>query len=156
FMHLLETAPSVGFQPPSPAQQLGTTPLAAPGQGATGALLLEQNGAEGENSAEDEPEGNDTDEVEAVQPNGGDPISDSELKEREREILSALLLLKADGERRRVSRNKAARKADPSCKPSSYNKAIASLVKKGYVASQTGPGGGIWLSPEGVCLAKTV
>jgi hypothetical protein len=79
-----------------------------------------------------------------------------ELGEREHEILRALLLLKAEGERRRVSRKKAARKADAGCNPSSYNKAIASLVGKGFVKSRTGPGGGIWLTPEGASFAKAI
>src|SRR5262245_113735 len=77
-----------------------------------------------------------------------------ESREREDEILRALLLLKADGNHRRVSRLQAARKADPECKPSSYNKAIASLAQKGFIKSRVGPRGGIWLTPEGVSRAK--
>jgi hypothetical protein len=80
----------------------------------------------------------------------------AELKERENEILHALLLLKAEGERRRVSREKASKKADPACKTSSYNRAIASLVKRGFVESQKGPTGGIWLTSEGVSAAKAL
>jgi hypothetical protein len=79
-----------------------------------------------------------------------------ELPEREQEILKALLLLKAEGKHRRVSRDKAARKADPECKPSTYNVHVRSLIKRGLLRSQKGPGGGIWLTPEGGAVAKSL
>src|SRR5262249_31524359 len=50
-----------------------------------------------------------------------------EMADREEDILVALSRLNANGQRRRVSRRKAALKADPGCTPSSYNKAIAAL-----------------------------
>jgi hypothetical protein len=78
----------------------------------------------------------------------------TELIEREKEILHSLLHLKAEGERRRVSRDQAARKADPASKASSYYQAIASLARKGLICSRRGPNGGLWLTPEGVSAAK--
>jgi hypothetical protein len=81
--------------------------------------------------------------------------ADNELNEREGEILLALLLLKATGKRRAVSRHKAATKADPATKPASYNKAIASLVERKLVESKSGPGGGIWLTSDGMRFAES-
>jgi hypothetical protein len=101
--------------------------------------------------------GADSDQGEAKQAEGADEgTSPQELSDREKEILQALQVLKADGERRRVSRQKAARKTDPGCKPSTYNKAISSLVKRGFVESRSGPGGGIWLTPAGVVAAEAL
>jgi hypothetical protein len=97
-------------------------------------------------AAEGDGTGRDQEEAEA---NGVD------LNEREREVLRALLLLSATGQRRAVSRDTAARKVDPACKPGSYYKAVASLVTKGLVNRQLGPGGGIWLTPKGEFTAKT-
>jgi hypothetical protein len=82
--------------------------------------------------------------------------ADAELQERENHILRALLMLKAESKRRSVSRIRAARKADPACKASSYNKAVASLVGKGLVKSKRGPNGGIWLTPDGVSAATAL
>ena len=79
-----------------------------------------------------------------------------DLNEREREILRALVLVHADAERRSVARLKAARKADPACPASSYNQAVASLVKKKLVGSKRGPRGGIWLTPMGLSAANTL
>jgi hypothetical protein len=89
------------------------------------------------------------------QPEAGES-ADAELQERENDILRALLMLKAESNRRSVSRSRAAIKVDPACKPSSYNKAVASLVAKGLVKSKKGPNGGIWLTPDGVSAAKAV
>jgi hypothetical protein len=82
--------------------------------------------------------------------------ADAELQERENDILRALLMLKADGKRRSVPRFRAARRVDPACKASSYNKAVASLVAKGLVNSKRGPNGGIWLTPDGVSAATAL
>jgi DNA-binding IscR family transcriptional regulator len=78
------------------------------------------------------------------------------LSDREKEILKALLLLKADGENRRVARRLAARKADPECSPGTYNKPVASLNRRGLVRCKKGPNGGIWLAPQGVTDAKAL
>jgi hypothetical protein len=79
-----------------------------------------------------------------------------ELVEREREILQALLILKATGKRRSVPRRKAAKQVDPAAKSASYNKAVASLVEKKLVESKAGPRGGIWLTPAGMQLAESI
>jgi hypothetical protein len=78
-----------------------------------------------------------------------------ELPEREQEILKALLL-KAEGKHRRVLREKAARRADPGCKPGTYNSHVVSLIKRGLVQSQKGPNGGIWLTAEGCAVAQSL
>jgi hypothetical protein len=85
-----------------------------------------------------------------------DKVDPTRLNEREREILSALLRLNANTERYSVDRLKAAKTADKKGRPSSYYKAIASLVKNRLVRSQKGPGGGIWLTPDGVRLAQVI
>jgi hypothetical protein len=102
--------------------------------------------AEGAGAGEHSPQ---AEQVEAEQPPGAD-ADETELGDREKEILVALLLLKADSKRRRVSRAKAARKADPGCQPSTYNKPVSNLPKRGLVVSKRGPNGGIWLTPQGV------
>lgn len=79
-----------------------------------------------------------------------------EPEEREREILVALLLLGAVTERRRVSRRKAARKADSDTVVSIYNRPIAALGKRGLLCSKKGPNGGIWLTPNGKTAAQSL
>ena len=79
-----------------------------------------------------------------------------ELKEREKEVLRALLALKADSERRAVSRLQVARKADRHSPRSSYNKAIAGLSPKGLIKTRRGPNGGVWLTAKGVSAAKAL
>jgi hypothetical protein len=98
-----------------------------------------------------QPEGADTDAGQVT-----DTEEEEDLTEREHEILQALLILKATGKKRSVSRHRAAKKADPAAKPASYNKAIASLVAKELVESKPGPGGGIWLTPAGVQAAESL
>jgi hypothetical protein len=83
-------------------------------------------------------------------------VEPSELNEREQEILKALVLLKATGERRRVSRDDAAKKADPASRPSSYYHAIAALGKRGLIKTRKGPNAGIWLLPAGISAADTL
>jgi hypothetical protein len=84
-------------------------------------------------------------------PGGGTPVpdTDSELGEREKEILQALLLLKAVGKRTRVSRQNVAKRVRPGLKASTAGHAISSLVKRGPVDSLRGQTGGVWLTPEG-------
>jgi hypothetical protein len=98
----------------------------------------------------------------AVPPFSSHPTIDAaltppeELKEREGEILVALLLLGAVSKRNRVSRRKAARKADPEANESTYYRHIASLAKRELVRSEKGPLGGIWLTPNGKTVAQSL
>lgn len=78
------------------------------------------------------------------------------LGEREREVLVALLLLGSVTERKRVSRRKAARKADPIAAVSTYNRPTRQLVERGLVCSKKGPNGGIWLTPSGEAVAQSL
>jgi hypothetical protein len=86
----------------------------------------------------------------------GEGEGDKPLNEREQELLLAYLTLEATSKRRKVARLRAAMKAD-SEKPSSYNRANASLVKRGLlrVASKR-EGSGCWLTAEGIALAKEI
>jgi hypothetical protein len=76
------------------------------------------------------------------------------LSNREQEILQALLLLGADSPRRRQSVWQTTRSVDRSAKPNSYKGQVASLVERGLVESQKGPGGGIWLTSQGKSRAE--
>jgi hypothetical protein len=79
-----------------------------------------------------------------------------ELKDREKEVLRAMLILKATSKLKARPRLQVARKADPGSPPSSYFKAIASLTKNGLAESKKGPNGGVWLTSEGVSAAKAL
>jgi hypothetical protein len=83
-------------------------------------------------------------------------IEQSQLSERGQEILKALLELGAEGRRRKVTRDKAAGKADPKGSASSYYKDIATLGKDGLIVVARGAGGGIWLTPKGKSTAKAL
>jgi hypothetical protein len=87
---------------------------------------------------------------------GEDAAIPAELTDRQQEILVALLRLNAVGEHRRVSRAKASRKADSSTPVSTYNRPIATLADHGLIRSKKGPTGGIWLTPEGETVAKSL
>jgi hypothetical protein len=84
------------------------------------------------------------------------PQASEALNEREEKILRALLRLGAAGERTRVPRRRAAREAEPEDKPASFNHTFVSLGERGLVCSRTGPGGGIWLTKEGMAAAKAL
>ncbi len=74
-----------------------------------------------------------------------------ELNPRERELLQAYNALNATTKRTRVSRTRAARKAEPGSPPSTYNRANAKLVKKGYLRVGTkAEKGGCWLTTKGI------
>ena len=102
------------------------------------------------------PKTNTTKEKAKSQNGDSPPDGDDEISERENEILRALLMLGATNKKMRVSRLKAARRVDPDCIASSYNWAIASLSKKGLIQSRQGPGGGIWLTTEGITVATAL
>jgi hypothetical protein len=78
----------------------------------------------------------------------------SELPQREKDILKALLLLKALGRNRSVTREKAVRKVDPACRPASYNKAVARLKRRGLI--DTCKRVGIWLLPAGKAAGEAL
>jgi hypothetical protein len=82
--------------------------------------------------------------------------TDTQAVERKNDILRALLMLKAVSERRRVSRKRAAMKADPGCRPASYSKTISALATDKLVQTLRGPGGGIWLTSEGLTAAQAL
>jgi hypothetical protein len=79
-----------------------------------------------------------------------------ELNARQKEALQALLLLGAKGERRARSLCEVVRKVDPSAKEVSFKKDLAALVKRGLAASKKGPGGGFWLTAEGITIAEQI
>jgi hypothetical protein len=76
------------------------------------------------------------------------------LSERQKDLLRALLRLKAVGPRSRVSVEKAAMKVDPAGKSGSYKNPISALARLGLVQSKKGPGGGIWLTASGKAEAE--
>lgn len=77
-----------------------------------------------------------------------------DLSDREAEVMKALLLLNAIGKRTRTSRSKVAKKVAPARKPSTFGHVISALVKRGFLESHTGNQGGIWLTPEGLTVAR--
>ncbi|MHB1421852.1 MAG: hypothetical protein ACYC3I_01385 [Gemmataceae bacterium] len=79
-----------------------------------------------------------------------------DIPERQREILTALLLLGAVTDRNRVARRKAASKADPEAAESTYNRPIAALAGRGLIGSKKGPDGGIWLTSNGEIAAQSL
>jgi hypothetical protein len=88
-------------------------------------------------------------------PSGEPPDSQEDLTEKEAELLRAYLQLDATSKRKKVARNRAARKADPSSPPSTYNKANSALAKRRLLQVGTRrEQGGCWLTAEGIELAK--
>ena len=103
------------------------------------------------------PEQSETPKETTPKPNGKtDERTETQTIERKNDVLRALLALRAVSERRRVSRTQVARKVDPACKPSSYYKAIAALVKEEHANSLRGPGAGIWLTSTGIAAAQAL
>jgi hypothetical protein len=93
---------------------------------------------------------------EAIAGGTAEGFEPSELNEREQDILKALLLLRATGKKRGVSRDQAAKKADSASPPSSYYRAVAELRKRGLIATSRGPNAGIWLLPKGMSAAEAL
>jgi hypothetical protein len=79
---------------------------------------------------------------------GEQPPHELPLSSHQKEVLIALLELKAFESDRRVSTDEMTRKAaGPAAGSDSFKSPVASLVAAGLVASKEGRGGGIWLTP---------
>jgi hypothetical protein len=56
--------------------------------------------------------------------------------------------------RRRQRRANVVKLINRTHKPGTYNRDFAALVKRGYLQSEEGPKGGVWLTPQGKTEAE--
>jgi DNA-binding IscR family transcriptional regulator len=77
------------------------------------------------------------------------------LSQRQYEILQAMFQLRAVDASRRQNTAEIARKAEgKQAHTDNFKKPMAALKKLGYIATKVGRGGGCWLTPEGVGVAR--
>src|SRR5262249_43502283 len=81
---------------------------------------------------------------------GGAPHSqelpDEEVTDRQRQILETMLQEQITSHRRRKKQSGIVKLINRSHNPPTYKRDFAGLVKRGWLQSQSGPTGGVWLS----------
>jgi hypothetical protein len=76
------------------------------------------------------------------------------LSQRQYYILQAMLRLGATSPDTLRTTIEIAKKADPDADPDAFKEPIADLKKRNFIATKEGRGGGCWLTPEGLTLAR--
>jgi hypothetical protein len=77
-----------------------------------------------------------------------------DLSDRQRWILETMLEQGITSERRRQNRAEIVWQINHTHKPQSYSRDFAALVKRAFLQSREGNGGGVWLTPEGQAEAQ--
>jgi hypothetical protein len=103
---------------------------------------------QGNESRDEQGEGAAETETAAIE-EGQDTGTQPQLTTRQADILCALLRLNATGQTRRVSREDVAQEINRTWDETKVARDFRYLSRLSYTDSQTGPDGGVWLSPKG-------
>jgi len=80
--------------------------------------------------------------------------AESEPTDRQQLILETMLAEEITSRRRRQTRAAIVRLINRNHKTTSYGRDFATLVKRGFLQSEQGPDGGVWMTPEGKAVVE--